>query len=234
VMEFHHHTPVILGNGPGAAQKSVDGNSFGISVSLKRYARKDNARTAQDEYLYSDGSHHHFMNSENYEQVALTEEELGDAAQWLMPGLKIEVEFYDGTPIGVALPASMELTVTRTDPNLKGATASNSNKPPPSKMALRFPFLFRRRRRKDPRKSAEARYIERVNNQGGNTGRAECAPSGLSGHRVKFRTCRYPAHSLPLVFQPLYVLPLQPSLYTRVSNYVATLSPTAREIRSGI
>ena len=45
------------------------------------------------EYLYSDGSHHHFMNQETYEQVALTEDELGDAAQWLMPGLKIEVEF---------------------------------------------------------------------------------------------------------------------------------------------
>jgi len=44
-------------------------------------------------------------------RLHLTEEELGDAAQWLMPGLKIEVEFYDGTPIGVALPASMELTV---------------------------------------------------------------------------------------------------------------------------
>ena len=78
------------------------------------------------EYLYSDGSHHHFMNSENYEQVALTEDELGDAAQWLMPGLKIEVEFYNGSPIGVALPASMELTVTTTEPQLKGATASNS------------------------------------------------------------------------------------------------------------
>ena len=61
------------------------------------------------EYLYSDGSHHHFMNTETYEQVALTEDELGDAAQWLMAGLKIEVEFYNGTPIGVALPASMEL-----------------------------------------------------------------------------------------------------------------------------
>ena len=71
------------------------------------------------EYLYSDGSHHHFMNTETYEQVALTEEELGDAAQWLMAGLKIEVEFYNGTPIGVALPASMELEVVDCEPALR-------------------------------------------------------------------------------------------------------------------
>src|SRR5439155_857323 len=63
------------------------------------------------------------------EQVALTDDELGDAAQWLMPGLTLEVEFYNGTPIGVELPGSMELTVVETEPPLKGATASNSNKP---------------------------------------------------------------------------------------------------------
>jgi elongation factor P len=49
------------------------------------------------EYLYSDGSHHHFMNTENYEQTALSEDELGDAAQWLTPGMKIQAEFYEGS-----------------------------------------------------------------------------------------------------------------------------------------
>ena len=115
------------------------------------------------EYLYSDGSHHHFMNSETYEQVALTEEELGDAAQWLMPGLKIEVEFYNGTPIGVALPASMELTVTTTDPQLKGATASNSNKPATLENGVTLyvpPFIVEGEKiRVNP---SEAKYIERV------------------------------------------------------------------------
>jgi len=115
------------------------------------------------EYLYSDGSHHHFMNSENYEQVALTEDELGDAAQWLVPGLKIEVEFYDGTPIGVQLPASMELTVSRTEPQLKGATASNSNKPATLENGVTLyvpPFIAEGEKiRVNP---AEARYMERV------------------------------------------------------------------------
>jgi elongation factor P len=115
------------------------------------------------EYLYSDGSHHHFMNQENYEQDSLTEEELRDAAQWLKPGLKIEVEFYDATPIGVTLPASMDLTVTRTDPQMKGATASNSNKPATLENGVTVsvpPFIAEGEKiRVNP---AEAKYMERV------------------------------------------------------------------------
>src|SRR4030095_2580360 len=81
------------------------------------------------EYLYSDGSHHHFMNTENYEQIALSEDDLGDAAQWLMPGLRLQEDFYEGARIGIALPPSMELTVVQTEPTLKSATVSNVNKP---------------------------------------------------------------------------------------------------------
>jgi elongation factor P len=115
------------------------------------------------EFLYSDGSHHHFMNTENYEQVALSDEELGDAAPWLTAGLKIQAEFYDGTPIGIDLPASMELTVTRTDPTLKGATVSNVNKPATLENGVTVtvpPFVNEGDRiRVDP---SEGRYIERA------------------------------------------------------------------------
>ena len=103
------------------------------------------------------------MNTETYEQVALTEEELLDAAQWLMPGLKIEVEFYNGTPIGVALPASMELTVASTEPQLKGATASNSNKPATLENGVTLmvpPFIGEGEKiRVNP---SESKYMERV------------------------------------------------------------------------
>ena len=115
------------------------------------------------EYLYSDGSHHHFMNTETYEQIALLEEDLGDAAQWLMPGLKIQVEFYDGAPIGVELPASMELVVTYTEPGLKGATVTNSNKPATLENGVSIqvpPFIESGERiRVNP---SESRYMERV------------------------------------------------------------------------
>ena len=115
------------------------------------------------EYLYSDGTHHHFMNSESYEQVALTEDELGDAAKWLMPNLKIEVEFYNETPIGIRLPSSMELIVSETEPVMKGVTASNSNKPATLENGITLyvpPFIVPGEKiRVNP---TESKYMERV------------------------------------------------------------------------
>lgn len=164
VMEFHHHTPGNLRAMVQARLRNLrTGNSFEFRFRSNDTLDKITLEQTKMEYLYSDGSHHHFMNSETYEQVALTELELGDAAQWLMPGLKIEVEFYDGTPIGVALPASMELTVTRTDPNLKGATASNSNKPATLENGITLsvpPFIEEGEKiRVNP---TESKYMERV------------------------------------------------------------------------
>src|SRR3954467_14615637 len=130
VMEFHHHTPGNLRAMVQARLRNLlTGNSFEFRFRSNDTLDRVVLEQHKMEYLYSDGSHHHFMNQENYEQVALTEDELGDAAQWLMPGLKLDVEFYDGTPIGITLPGSMELTVVETEPVMKGATASNSNKP---------------------------------------------------------------------------------------------------------
>jgi elongation factor P len=164
VMEFHHHTP---GNLRAMVQTRLrnllTGSSFEHRFRSNDTLEKVTLEQHRMDYLYSDGSHHHFMNNETYEQVALTEDELGDAAQWLMPNLTIEVEFYNGTPIGVQLPASMELTVTRTDPNLKGATASNSNKPATLENGVTLsvpPFVEEGERiRVNP---TEAKYIERV------------------------------------------------------------------------
>jgi elongation factor P len=164
VMEFHHHTPGNLRAMVQARLRNLlTGNSFEFRFRSNDTLERVILEQHKMEYLYSDGSHHHFMNSENYEQVALTEEELGDAAQWLMPGLKIEVEFYNGTPNGVALPASMELTVATTEPQLKVATASNSNKPATLENGVTLmvpPFIAEGEKiRVNP---AEARYMERV------------------------------------------------------------------------
>lgn len=164
VMEFHHHTP---GNLRAMVQTRLrnllTGNSFEHRFRSNDTLERVVLEQHKMEYLYSDGSHHHFMNTETYEQVALTEDELGDAAQWLMAGLKIEVEFYNGTPIGVALPASMELTVVDTEPVMKGATASNSNKPATLENGVTLqvpPFIVQGERIKvNP---SEAKYIERV------------------------------------------------------------------------
>ncbi len=164
VMEFRHHTP---GNLRAMVQTRLrnllTGNSFEHRFRSADTLEKVTLEQHEMEYLYSDGSQHHFMNSESYEQIAMSEEDLGDAAQWLMPGLKIEVEYYNETPIGVSLPNSMELTVTETDPFLKGATVSNSNKPATLENGVTItvpPFVTEGEKiRVNP---AESKYIERV------------------------------------------------------------------------
>jgi elongation factor P len=164
VMEFRHHTP---GNLRAMVQTRLrnllTGNSFEHRFRSADTIDKVTLEQQSMEYLYSDGSHHHFMNTDNYEQVSLTEEELGDAAQWLMEGIKIEVEFYDGSPIGVSLPATMELLVETTEPVMKGATASNSNKPATLENGVTLmvpPFIVAGEKIKvNP---AESRYMERV------------------------------------------------------------------------
>jgi elongation factor P len=82
----------------------------------------------QMEYLYNDGDSYYFMNIENYEQTHLTKDILGDAVDYLIPNLQIQVEFFDGKAVGVELPQTVELTVVETEPGLKSATATNVTK----------------------------------------------------------------------------------------------------------
>ena len=70
-----------------------------------------------------------FMNSENYEQIMLQSEFVGEQAQYLTDGMVVEVEFYEERPITVALPEQVVLEVQDTEPVVKGQTAANSYKP---------------------------------------------------------------------------------------------------------
>jgi elongation factor P len=81
------------------------------------------------EFLYQEGDDYTFMNTETYEQVALNAELLGDAVNYLIPNIKVHVEFYEGRPMSVELPATVDLKVVETEPGLKGATVSNVGKP---------------------------------------------------------------------------------------------------------
>jgi len=164
VVEFRHHTP---GNLRAMVQTKLRNIRTGASFE-HRFRSADTIERAsleqhEMEYLYSDGSHHHFMNTENYEQTALSEEDLGDVAKWLTAGLRIQAEFYEGAPIGIDLPPSMELTVVQTEPSLKGATVSNANKPATLENGVTIqvpPFINEGDRiRVDPN---EGRYMERA------------------------------------------------------------------------
>jgi elongation factor P len=69
------------------------------------------------------------MNTETFDQMHLTKEILGDAVNYLIPQLHVSVEFYEGKPMSVELPATVDMTVIETEPGLKGATVSNVTKP---------------------------------------------------------------------------------------------------------
>ncbi|MGH9451588.1 MAG: elongation factor P [Terriglobia bacterium] len=81
------------------------------------------------QYLYSDGDSFHFMNTENYEQLHLHKDVVGDRAQYLVPDGTLKVEFYEGRPIDVALPATVDLKVVETEPGIRGGSATNVGKP---------------------------------------------------------------------------------------------------------
>jgi elongation factor P len=104
---------------------SMIDNRFSSTEQVERVALDEQ----EMEYLYDDGESYYFMNTETYEQTHLTRELLGDAVDYLIPNLKVHVEFYEGKAISVELPPSVELTVVETEPGLKGATVSNVGKP---------------------------------------------------------------------------------------------------------
>ncbi|VAX22686.1 Translation elongation factor P, partial [hydrothermal vent metagenome] len=81
------------------------------------------------EYLYDDPAGYCFMNTENYEQVFLNTELLGDAMDYLLPNTKVKVEYFDEKPIGVELPRVVELKITETEPIMKTATITSTPKP---------------------------------------------------------------------------------------------------------
>jgi elongation factor P len=81
------------------------------------------------EFLYNEGDDYYFMNPENYEQTVLKHDTLGDAVEYLTSNLQIKVSFIEGSPVGVELPGTVELTVVETEPGLKSATASSVTKP---------------------------------------------------------------------------------------------------------
>jgi elongation factor P len=90
----------------------------------------------QMEYLYQDGDSYVFMNTENYEQLYLGKDTLGDAVDYLTANLAIKVEFFDGKPVGVELPQTVELKIVQTEPGLKSATASSVTKPATTETGL--------------------------------------------------------------------------------------------------
>jgi len=130
VFSFQHITP---GNWRGMVQTKLKSLKSG-SIIEHRFRSEDRIEQAylethEMEYLYTDGTDYYFMNTVSFEQIHLPMELLEDSVHYLTPNIQIQVEFYEGRPIGIDLPASVELKVVSTEPALRGATVSNVNKP---------------------------------------------------------------------------------------------------------
>ena len=81
------------------------------------------------QYLYNDGGLYYFMDEENFEQMPISAEQLGDTLNYLKEGMSVQVSSYKGDLVGVELPITVELEVVETEPGFKGDTATAGNKP---------------------------------------------------------------------------------------------------------
>ena len=130
VIEFLHVKP---GKGAAFVRTRLKNVKTGSTVERTFRAGEKLERATVDnrdmQMLYNDADGYHFMDAETYENVTLQKDVIGDPADFLKDGMKIAVQFHDGTAIGADLPAHVELKVEETDPGFKGDTATGTTKP---------------------------------------------------------------------------------------------------------
>jgi len=130
IMELIHITP---GNKRGFVQTKLRNLRTGLQTEYRFRSEDRVDRITLDqqemEYLYQSGEDYHFMNSETYEQITLSKNILGDSILYLIPNLKLRVDFYEGQPVNLSLPKTVELKVEDTPPAMRTASATSEMKP---------------------------------------------------------------------------------------------------------
>ncbi len=130
VVEFLHVKP---GKGSAFVRTKLKNVKTGATLEKTFRAGEKLERATVDnremQMLYNDDEGFHFMDVESFENFMLTRDLIGDPADFLKDGMKIDVQMHEGAPIGVSLPAHVELKVTETDPGFKGDTAQGTTKP---------------------------------------------------------------------------------------------------------
>src|ERR1019366_9549993 len=130
VFSVNHRTPGNLRGFVQVRMRSLrSGSMTEHSFSSEDKVEKAVLEEQEMQYRYDDGEYYYFMNTESFEQMHLMKDLLGDATQYLIPQLKVTVEFYEGKHISVELPVTVDMLVVETEPGLKGASVSNVTKP---------------------------------------------------------------------------------------------------------
>ncbi|HMI82113.1 MAG TPA: elongation factor P [Solirubrobacterales bacterium] len=131
IIEFQHVKP-----GKGGAfvrtklRRIEDGSVIDKTFRAGEKFRPVRTESKKMQYLYDSGEAAVFMDSQDYDQLEITKESLGDSMQWVLPNAEVDVLFVDERPSDVQVPSAIEMEVTQTDPGLRGDTASGGgNKP---------------------------------------------------------------------------------------------------------
>jgi elongation factor P len=130
VVDYEH---VKLGKGGAIYQTKLKSLTDGSIQNLRLRAEETIEEVELDkrsyEYLYSSGAEHVLMDTATFDQVTLDDDAFGDGVKYLKPNMPLQVSMYEGRPVVVTLPITVDLEVVETPPEIKGATATNQNKP---------------------------------------------------------------------------------------------------------
>jgi len=130
IVDYQH---VKLGKGGAVYQtklKSIsDGSIQNVRLRAEEIVEEAFLDKRKYEYLYSSGSEHVLMNTTTYEQISLNDDAFGEGPKYLKPNTQLQVSIYQGRPLIIELPNTVDLQVKDTPPEIKGATATNQTKP---------------------------------------------------------------------------------------------------------
>ena len=130
IIDYQH---IKLGKGGAVYQTKLksltDGSIQNVRLRSEETVEEAYLDKRTYEYLYSAGDKHVLMDTINYDQITLDDDAFGDGPKYLKPNTQLQISMYRGRPVIVTLPNTVDLEVTDTPPEIKGATATNQNKP---------------------------------------------------------------------------------------------------------
>ena len=164
IVEFMHVKP---GKGPAFVRTKLKNVRTGqvVDETFRAGEKVDEVRVEAKNltYQYSDPTHYHFMDSETFEQVAMSAEQLGDAVDFLVDNLEVTIAFHGAEPVEVRIPAHLNIKVAKTEPGLRGDTATGGSKPATLETGVTVQVpLFVEQGETIRINTRERRYIERV------------------------------------------------------------------------
>ena len=130
IVDYQH---VKLGKGGAVYQTKLKSLADGLIQNVRLRSEENVEEAYLDkrtyEYLYSAGDEHILMDTSTYDQITLDNDAFGDGTKYLKPNTQLQVSMYDNKPVIIDLPNTVDLEVVDTPPEIKGATATNQNKP---------------------------------------------------------------------------------------------------------